>query len=145
MGLGVGGCVGSDVAVAGISVEVAVGCVVDVAGTPGLSVQRHVGCSVSACGHTYPRPAGINRAGIRKQSITAVSKEFVRKFGGPMLVGYKLGRVEESAPLIDELRARWPRPEAEIRLELIERHAISPALTDHLLEGLAKAGLDVSP
>ena len=30
----------------------------------------------------------------------------------------------------------------ELRRELIERHALSPELTDHLMEGLAKAGLE---
>ena len=40
------------------------------------------------------------------------------------------------------MRVRWLRPVGELRRELIERHALSPALTDHLIEGLAKAGLE---
>ena len=36
----------------------------------------------------------------------------------------------------------WGRPVAEICKELIERNAYSPELTDQLLEGLEKAGLE---
>lgn len=66
-------------------------------------------------------------------------------FRGPLLVAAaagQLGRAHEARQALDELRARWKRPIAEIRRELIERHGISPAITDHLLEGLAKAGLE---
>ena len=31
---------------------------------------------------------------------------------------------------------------SELRSEMMERHAHSAGLTDHLLEGLAKAGVD---
>jgi tetratricopeptide (TPR) repeat protein len=66
-------------------------------------------------------------------------------FRGPLLVAAaagQLGRAHEARQALDELRARWTRPIAEIRRELIERHGTSPAITDHLLEGLAKAGLE---
>jgi len=54
----------------------------------------------------------------------------------------QLGRPDDAGQSLDELRALWPRPVGDLRQELIERHALSPALTDHLLEGLAKAGLE---
>jgi serine/threonine protein kinase len=54
----------------------------------------------------------------------------------------QLGRPEEARRGLDELRTLWPRPVGDLRQELIERHALSPALADHLLEGLEKAGLE---
>ncbi|MBD3853870.1 MAG: hypothetical protein IFJ96_03740 [Acidobacteria bacterium] len=54
----------------------------------------------------------------------------------------QLGHPDNAEQSLDELRALWPRPVGDLRQELIERHALSPALTDHLLEGLAKAGLE---
>jgi len=66
-------------------------------------------------------------------------------FRGPLLVAAaagQLGRAEDAGPAVDELRRRWTRPVAELRRELIERHGTSVAITDHLLEGLAKAGLE---
>jgi len=66
-------------------------------------------------------------------------------FRGPLLVAAaagQLGRDQDARLALDELRARWTRPFAEIRQELIERHGTAPAITDHLLEGLAKAGLE---
>jgi non-specific serine/threonine protein kinase len=54
----------------------------------------------------------------------------------------QLGRPADAGPALDELRALWSRPIGELRLEMIERHALTPALTDHLMEGLAKAGLE---
>jgi TolB-like protein len=53
----------------------------------------------------------------------------------------QLGRIEEARPALDELRTLWTRPMDEIRLELIERHAFSPEITDRILEGAAMAGL----
>jgi len=66
-------------------------------------------------------------------------------FLGPLFVAAaygQLGRPDDAGQALDELRALRPRPVDELRRELIERHAISPALTDHLLEGLAKAGME---
>jgi TolB-like protein len=54
----------------------------------------------------------------------------------------QLGYPDNAGQSLDEFRALWPRPVGNLRQELIERHALSPALTDHLLEGLAKAGLE---
>ena len=66
-------------------------------------------------------------------------------FRGPLFVAAahgQLGHPDDAGQELDELRALWPRPFGELRRELIERHAHTPALTDHLLEGLAKAGLE---
>jgi len=54
----------------------------------------------------------------------------------------QLGRIDEAAPALAELRALWSMPVEDLRPELIERHAIAPELTDRLMEGLAKAGLE---
>jgi len=53
----------------------------------------------------------------------------------------QLGRPEDAGPALEELRKIWTLPISELRAELIERHAHSVGLTDHLLEGLTKAGL----
>jgi len=66
-------------------------------------------------------------------------------FRGPLFVAAsygQLGRPDEAEPSIEEMRALWSWPVGEIRQELIERHGYTPGLTDHLMEGLAKAGLD---
>ncbi len=55
----------------------------------------------------------------------------------------QLGRADEAAPWLEELRGTVRVPLTELRTELIDRHTISPAITDHLLEGLAKAGLEI--
>ena len=52
----------------------------------------------------------------------------------------QLGRPDDAEAELEKLRASWPRPVSEIRRELIERHALTPTLTDLLMEGLAKAG-----
>jgi adenylate cyclase len=57
----------------------------------------------------------------------------------------QLGRVEETRPVIEDLRRLFPLPLGELRSEMIERHAHSPGLTDHLLEGLSKCGVDLTP
>ena len=65
---------------------------------------------------------------------------------GPLFIAAalgQLGRTDEAQQQLEELRAQWSRTVAELRQELIERHAFSPGLADHLLEGLAKAGLEV--
>lgn len=54
----------------------------------------------------------------------------------------QLGLVDEAAPALTELKTLWTMPIEDLRAELIERHAIAPELTDRLLEGLAKAGLE---
>lgn len=55
----------------------------------------------------------------------------------------QLDRSDEAAPWLEDLRSKMRIPLTELRTELIDRHAISPAITDHLLEGLAKAGLEI--
>ena len=57
----------------------------------------------------------------------------------------QLGLVDEAAPALDEFRTLWTMPLEDLRTELIQRHAIAPELTDLLLEGLAKAGLEGLP
>ncbi len=57
----------------------------------------------------------------------------------------QLGRPEEAESAIAELRRLWPFPIRELRTELLERHAQSEGLTDHLMEGVEKAGVDLSP
>ena len=54
----------------------------------------------------------------------------------------QLGRAEDAAPYLEEMLKFWGRPAGELRMELIQRHALSQGLTDHLLEGLEKAGLE---
>jgi len=54
----------------------------------------------------------------------------------------QLGRVQDAEPHLEEMLEHWGRPPSELRLELIQRHALSQGLTDHLLDGLAKAGLE---
>ncbi len=56
----------------------------------------------------------------------------------------QLGRPADAGPALEELRRLFKLPVSELRAELIERHAQSPGLTDHLLEGLTKAGLDLT-
>ena len=54
----------------------------------------------------------------------------------------QLGRAEDAAPHLEEMLKYLGRPATELRMELIKRHALSQGLTDHLIEGLAKAGLE---
>jgi len=56
----------------------------------------------------------------------------------------QLGRPGDAGQSLAELRALWPRPDGDLRLELVERHALSPALADHLVDGLEKAGMDLA-
>ena len=63
----------------------------------------------------------------------------------------QLGRVEEAAPVLDELRELWDRlceragcsglDIDAMRREVIERWAVSESFADMLFEGLEKAGL----
>jgi TolB-like protein/Flp pilus assembly protein TadD len=57
----------------------------------------------------------------------------------------QLGLTEETPPVLAELRRLWPYPLAELRREMIERHAHSAGLVDHLMQGLEIAGADLSP
>jgi adenylate cyclase len=57
----------------------------------------------------------------------------------------QLGRTDDIPPVLAELRRLWPYPLGELRREMIERHAHSSGLTGHLMEGLQKAGADLSP
>jgi adenylate cyclase len=73
------------------------------------------------------------------------SVEMSGDFRTPMFVAATLGqmgRKEEAAPYLEEMIEYWGRPASEIREELIKRHALSQGLTDHLMEGLGKAGLE---
>jgi hypothetical protein len=54
----------------------------------------------------------------------------------------QLGRTDDAAPHLEEMLEYWRRPPSELRMELIRRHALSQGLTDHLVEGLTKAGLE---
>ena len=54
----------------------------------------------------------------------------------------QLGRLDDASPHLEEMLEYWGRPASEVRMELIERHALSQGLTDHLIEGRAKAGLE---
>ncbi|MEN8005719.1 MAG: protein kinase [Candidatus Krumholzibacteriota bacterium] len=65
-------------------------------------------------------------------------------FRGPLYLAAtygQLGRSGDAGPALDEMLTLWARPVGEIRGELIERHAMTVALTDHLMEGLEMAGL----
>jgi hypothetical protein len=69
-------------------------------------------------------------------------------FRGPLFVAAalgQLGRPEDAEGALEEMRALWSRPVGGLRHELIERHGYTPNLTDHLIEGLAKAGLQGMP
>ena len=52
---------------------------------------------------------------------------------------YQHGRYEDALK-----EARALESPGELRQELNERHGFSPDLTDHLLEGLAKAGAEMA-
>ena len=52
----------------------------------------------------------------------------------------QLGRSADAQPVLEELRRLWTLPPGDLRAEMIERQAHSPGLTDHLLDGLTKAG-----
>jgi non-specific serine/threonine protein kinase len=87
--------------------------------------------------------------GYEEALAIAQRLELPGDFRQPLFVAAALGqldRTEDAAPVIDELRFLWDahysRPFDEIGLELVERHGYSPALVDHLMEGLAKAGLE---
>lgn len=72
------------------------------------------------------------------------SVEMSGDFRTPLFVAAtlgQLGRKEEAAPHLGEMLEYWGRPASEIQAELIQRHALSQGLTDHLMRGLEKAGL----
>jgi tetratricopeptide (TPR) repeat protein len=54
----------------------------------------------------------------------------------------QLSRIDEAAAAKEDLARLWPRPNAELRTELLVRHAFDPDLTELLMEGLIKAGVD---
>jgi hypothetical protein len=54
----------------------------------------------------------------------------------------QLGRMDGAAPHLEEMLKYLGRPPSELRDELVQRHAFSQGLTDHLIEGLEKAGLE---
>jgi len=75
----------------------------------------------------------------------ALGMDLSGDFRGPLFVAAaygQLGRPDEAGPALGEMRSLWSRPVGDIRQELIERHGYTPALTDHLMEGLEKAGLE---
>jgi hypothetical protein len=82
----------------------------------------------------------------RYQQALATAMESIEMEGDfrePLFVAAALGQLDRSAdarPYLEEIRLLWGRPSAELRNELIERHAYEPALVDHLLDGLQKAG-----
>jgi len=57
----------------------------------------------------------------------------------------QLGRAAEAAPWLEELRNTLRFPLGELRAELISRQSMSPAISDRLIEGLTKAGLELEP
>jgi serine/threonine protein kinase/Tfp pilus assembly protein PilF len=102
-----------------------------------------------------PYPQGWIKMGLfydeyhhgRYERALEVAKELelALDFRGPMFLAAaygQLGRREDAAPALDDLREWWGRPVGELRQELVERHAVVPAVTDHLMEGLEKAGLE---
>ena len=102
-----------------------------------------------------PYPPGWIRMGLfyddyhhgRYEQALDISEtlEMAEDFRGPMFIAAacgQLGRRKDAAPALDDLHEWWGRPVGELRQELIERHALTPALVDHLMEGLAKAGLE---
>jgi tetratricopeptide (TPR) repeat protein len=75
----------------------------------------------------------------------ARSVEMTGDFRTPLFIAAtlgQLGRQGEAAPHLEEMLKSWQRPAAEIPQELVERHALSQGLTDHLMEGLRLAGLE---
>ena len=84
--------------------------------------------------------------GRYEEALTdAMSIEIVRRFPNAAVhrcgLG-QLGRTDDARPYLEEMLEYWRRPSSELRMELIRRHALSQGLTDHLMEGLAKAGLE---
>jgi serine/threonine protein kinase/cytochrome c-type biogenesis protein CcmH/NrfG len=80
-----------------------------------------------------------------KALADARSIEMSGDFRTPMFMAAtlaQLGRNDDAAPYLEEMLEYWGRPISELRRELIKRHALSPGLTDHLIEGLSKAGLE---
>ena len=104
----------------------------------------------------YP-PAWIDMAfffdhfqrGRYEEALDVAKKiDMAGDYRGPLFVAAaygELGRPDEAVQALDELRVLFRAPLGEIRADLIERHALTPGLTDHLLEGLRKAGLEDLP
>jgi len=82
--------------------------------------------------------------GRYEAALTEANRIGLHDFRTPLFIASvygQLGRPDDAKQALDELRARWPQPVGDIRRELIERNAYSPKLVDHLMDGLAKAGL----
>jgi TolB-like protein len=78
--------------------------------------------------------------------VEAKKMEIEGDFREPLFIAAvygRLGRTEEAAPYVATTRTRWGRPLSDLRRELIERHSMSPGLTDRILDGAAMAGLDL--
>jgi TolB-like protein/tRNA A-37 threonylcarbamoyl transferase component Bud32/cytochrome c-type biogenesis protein CcmH/NrfG len=84
--------------------------------------------------------------GRYEEALTdAMSIEMSGDFRTPLFLAValgQLGRPDDAAPHLEEMLEYWGRPATELRMELIQRHALSEDLTDHLIEGLVKAGLE---
>ena len=83
--------------------------------------------------------------GRYEAALTEANRMELGDFRNPLFLAAAYGqldRPDDARRALEELRALWLRPAGDIRRELIERHAFSAALTDHLMEGLAKAGLE---
>ncbi len=66
-------------------------------------------------------------------------------FRGPLYLAAVYGQLDRSAdaaPALDRLVTLFRQPIGELHRELTERHALTPALAGHLLEGLTKAGME---
>jgi adenylate cyclase len=55
----------------------------------------------------------------------------------------QLGRTDEAQRELSELREQFPGTPEELRRNLIEQYGFPVEMTDHLMEGLAKAGLEI--
>ncbi|UCF37684.1 MAG: protein kinase [Acidobacteriota bacterium] len=86
------------------------------------------------------------RFGRYEQALAeAESIQMSGDFRTPLFVAAslgQLGRVEDARPYLEEMMQYWGRPAEEIRSELIQRHALSQGLVNHLMDGLVKAGLE---
>jgi len=89
---------------------------------------------------------GHYHEGLYEEALAdAVALELGGDFRGPLFAAAaygQLGRLDEAGRALNEMRMLWRRPVGELRAELIDRHSMAPATTDHLLEGLVKAGLE---
>jgi adenylate cyclase len=83
--------------------------------------------------------------GRYEEALAEASQMGMGDFRNPLYLAAaygQLGRPDDAIRALDEFHAHWTRPVGDLRRELIERNAFSPHLTDLLLEGLKKAGLE---